>query len=95
MEELIEIEFWGFVGIFSFLKRRDCRWNRLICFIVNLRVRSFFSFFFLTDFIIIIVIGSDKYRREMLERGETYLTNLEHQKEVCFLFFIFYSILEL
>jgi len=28
------------------------------------------------------IIGSDKYRKEMLEKDETFLTNLEHQKEV-------------
>jgi len=27
------------------------------------------------------IIGSDSYRREMLERGETFVTNLEHEKE--------------
>jgi sugar porter (SP) family MFS transporter len=27
------------------------------------------------------IVGSDKYRREMLEKGETFLTNLEHEKE--------------
>jgi sugar porter (SP) family MFS transporter len=27
------------------------------------------------------IIGSDKYRREMLERDETFTTNLEHEKE--------------
>jgi SP family sugar:H+ symporter-like MFS transporter len=28
------------------------------------------------------IIGSDKYRREMLEKDETFLTYLEHQKEI-------------
>jgi sugar porter (SP) family MFS transporter len=27
------------------------------------------------------IIGSDKYRREMIEKNETFLTNLEHEKE--------------
>ena len=88
-----KLTIWGWwLGIFSFLKRKDCRWNRLICFIVNLRVRSFFLSFFLFFPLLttLLVIGSDKYRREMLERGETFLTNLEHQKEVC-PFLLFYS----
>ena len=29
-----------------------------------------------------VVIGSDKYRREMLEKDETFVTILEHQNEV-------------
>ena len=53
----------------------------------------FFPFFVDRFFFFDVVIGSDKYRKEMLERGETYLTNLEHQKEVCsfFYYLIFYS----
>jgi hypothetical protein len=29
-----------------------------------------------------LVIGSNKYRQEMLERDETFTTNLQHEKEV-------------
>ena len=45
---------------------------------------SFFNLLFpiSNDQFVFVVIGSDKYRREMLERDETFLTNLERQNEV-------------
>ena len=48
-----------------------------------------FFYFFVVELILffsfIVVIGSNKYRKEMLEKNKTFLTTLEHEKEVCIL----------
>ena len=42
---------------------------------------SLLVFHFFVDKFLIVVIGSDAYRREMLEKDKTFLTDIEHQKE--------------
>ena len=84
---IIIIIIYSNLGTSSFLKRKDCHWNKSIFSTNDLRVR-FFSFindlslFLCFDQFcyLYLVIESDKYRREMLENNETFLTNLEHQK---------------
>ena len=42
---------------------------------------SFLRFDQFVCLFVLLVIESDKYRREMLEKDETFLTNLEHEKK--------------